>query len=195
MKYFYKDLSLEIPDSVYLPREDSELLAEAIEKQELKGKKCLDMGCGSGLLSILIGKNDAIVTAADINLEAVKAARENAAHNKTELHAVYSDLFSNIKEKFDLIVFNPPYLPGEDSERKELAYYGGKDGRETIKRFLVQAKKFMKTGGKIFLLISTLTGEKEVTNIAHENGYIVKETARKKVPWEEIIVMEMRLSD
>ncbi len=193
MKYFYKDLSLEIPDSVYLPREDSELLADVIEKQELKGKKCLDMGCGSGLISILMGKKDAIVTAADINLDAVKAARENSANNNTEIHAVYSDLFSNIKEKFDLIVFNPPYLPGDDTEKKELTYYGGKDGRETIKRFLTQAKKFMKKNGRIFLLISTVTGEKEVMELAISSGYSVKQIARKKVPWEELIVLEIRL--
>ncbi len=192
MKYFYKDLSLEIPTSVYLPREDSELLAEAVEQQELKGRKCLDMGCGSGLLAFVMSKKGAAVTAADVNLEAVKTTRENAESNGAGVYAVYSDLFSNIKEKFDLIVFNPPYLPGEGSEKKELTYYGGKDGRETITMFLQQAGKFLRKNGRIFLLISTVTGEREVSGIARENGYSVKETARKKVPWEELIVMEIR---
>ncbi len=193
MKYFYRDLTLEVPDSCYYPREDSELLAEAVEGRQLKNKKCLDMGCGSGLLSIIMAKQGAAVTAADINPEAVAATRRNAAANGADVFAVYSDLFANVAEKFDLVAFNPPYLPGDEREKKDLTYYGGKDGRETTRKFLEQARKFLRRNGRILLLISTVTGEKEVADIALENGYSVRQLARKKVPWEELIVLELGL--
>jgi len=192
MKYFYKDIELEVPSSCYYPREDSELLAEAIENLDIRGKKCLDMGCGAGLLAIIMAKQGAIATAADINLDSVQATRTNAAVNDAEVYAVFSDLFSNVAETFDFIVFNPPYLPGEEKEKNELTYYGGKSGREVIKNFLATAKKFFKRNGKIFLLISTVTGEEEVKQIAIENGYSVTDITRKRVPWEELIILQMR---
>lgn len=192
MKYFYKNLVLEVLNSCYYPREDSEMLAEVLENENLKGRKCLDMGCGCGLLAVVMAKQGAAVTAADINADAVNITRKNAAENDAELYSVRSDLFSTIAEKFDLIVFNPPYLPGEGSEKKELTYYGGKDGRKVIAEFLGQAKHFLKPKGKILLLISTVTGESEVKRIAVENTYTVTEVARKKVPWEELIVLELR---
>ncbi len=191
MKYFYKDLTLDIPDSCYYPREDSELLAEIVEEHDLKGKRCLDMGCGPGLLAVIMAQKGAVVTAADLNLEAVQATRGNAVANNADIYAIFSDLFSNIAEKFDLIVFNPPYLPGEDKENNEATYYGGKDGRSVIKNFLAIAKNFLKRNGKILLLISTVTGEKEVIDIAADNDYSVNQVARKKVPWEELIVLEL----
>lgn len=167
------------------------MLAEVIEQQDLKGKKCLDMGCGSGLLAVFMAKQGAIVTAADINLDAVKMARENSINNQAEVYAVFSNLFSNIMEKFDLIVFNPPYLPGDDKEKSEITYYGGKGGREVIGKFLQQAKNFLKKNGKILFLISTVTGENEVKEIAWERGYKIKDVKRKKVPWEELIILEL----
>lgn len=191
MKYFYKGLELEIPDSVYCPREDSELLAEAVEQQDLRGRKCLDMGCGSGLLAIIAARKGAAVTAADVNPGAAKITGENSAGNGAEVRAVFSDLFSGVHGTFDLIVFNPPYLPAEGAEKKDLAYYGGRDGREVITKFLLQAKKFLKRKGRIFLLISTVTGEKEVLELALKNGYSARQLARRKVPWEELIVLEL----
>ena len=77
MKYFYKQMELEVPDSVYCPREDSELLARVMEEAELSRKKVLEAGCGSWLLSIIAAKHGADVTAVDISEDAVKVAKEN----------------------------------------------------------------------------------------------------------------------
>jgi len=55
-KFYYKDIIIEVPDEVYYPREDTLLLAKVLEKEELKGKKCLEMCCGSGFLSVLMVK-------------------------------------------------------------------------------------------------------------------------------------------
>ena len=190
-KFFYKDIALEVPVSVYYPREDSLLLAEILEKEELNGKKiksALDMGCGSGLLALLLAKSGSRVTAADINEDAVKISEENAARNSVQITAVKSDLFSNIKDDFDLIVFNPPYLPFD--EPKDLQWSGGID---MIKKFLEEAKSHLKKDGKIIFVASTLTAqEKEITGFIEKNNYRYKILARKKIPWEELVVFEVK---
>ncbi len=214
MKFYYNNIELEVPDSVYCPREDSLLLAKAVENIRLKSKKILDMGCGSGFLSILMAK-DNNVTAADINEEAVKAAKENAARNNVKLRALQSDLFSDIHEIFDIIVFNPPYLPEPFSfaickersslrsqrskaslqkknprEKESIQWDGGRSGRDAIEKFIRQAKSHLNKNGKILLLISSLTGEKEVIGLFEKNGFKAGIIAREKIPWEELMVIE-----
>ena len=187
MKFFYKKISLNVPENVYLPREDSELLASVLAKQKLAGKRCLDMGCGSGFLAILMAKKKAIVIAADISRKAVNAAHLNAEKNGVKIKVIQSDLFEKIKEKFDIIVFNPPYLPVDE---KDKTYSGGESGRDVIERVLKQAKRHLNENGIVFLTISSLTGEKEVIELFREHGMKAEVIARKKVPWEELMVIE-----
>lgn len=188
MKFFYNSLELEAHDSVYYPREDSLLLAKVIENLHLRNKQILDMGCGSGFLSILLAKNNR-VTAADIDEEAVKTTEENARKNKAEIRTIKSDLFSSVKERFDIIIFNPPYLPTEEGENDKI-YSGGTSGRETIQKFINQARNHLNRDGKILLLISSLTSEKEVISLFEKNGFDAKVIAREKIPWEELVVIE-----
>lgn len=185
-RFFYKDIVLGIPDSVYTPRDDSLLLAEALENEQ--PCKALDLGCGSGFLAILLAKRGCTVTAADINPAAVAATERNAAINFCQLEVVQSDLFENVKDAFDLIVFNPPYLP--EDEPIDWQWSGGID---IIRRFLEEAKGHLNPDGKILFVISTLTSEKETIEAIEKNGYHYKILARKKVPWEELIVFEINL--
>lgn len=191
MIFYHKSMEFDVPDNVYEPREDSLLLAEILEKEDLAGKKCLDMGSGCGFLSILMAKQGAEVIAADINKDAVEVTRNNASRNNALLTAVRSDLFENVKDEYDLIVFNAPYLPSEEKEKDEQTYYGGPTGRAVIERFLVYAKQFLKPEGKILLLFSTLTGEDEITEKAQKEGFTARSTIRQKVPWESLVVVEL----
>lgn len=140
---------------IYEPREDSFLIKEYI-KGYAKGK-ILDIGTGSGILALEALKYSKDVLAVDVNPEAVNEA------NKKGLNAKVSDLFSNVKGKFDLIIFNPPYLPEDPKEDDEskLATTGGKRGCEIIEKFLKKAKKHLNKGGVILLLFSTLSGDVE----------------------------------
>lgn len=192
MKYFYNDLTLDVPEDVYCPGEDSELLAKTIEGTQLRGKKTLEVGCGSGLLSIIMAKHGADVTAVDIDTSAVAATKENAVSNGVSINAYVSDLFSNADGRYDLIVFNPPYLPVEDGEN-DATYAGGATGRETIEKFIRSAKKHLNPNGAILLLISSLTGEKEVSKMLESSGFSFGIAAREKVPWEELIVIKISL--
>jgi len=189
MRFYHGKMEFEIPESVYEPREDSLLLAEALERLKLADKKVLEVGCGSGFLSILAAKKKAAVTSVDINPEAVRITKENAAKNGIKIEAAQSDLFSSVNKTFDIIIFNPPYLPVEEGETDAI-YSGGKTGRETVERFVDQAENHLNPGGIILLLISSLTGEKEVIELFEKRNMKASAIMREKVPWEELIVLE-----
>jgi release factor glutamine methyltransferase len=171
---------------IYEPAEDSFLLISALQKTDLKNKNVLEIGTGSGIIALFAARFAKSVLAVDINPEAIKCAKENAARNKIKnIEFVKSDLFKNIEEKFDIIIFNPPYLP-DDALTKDIALDGGKDGRKVIERFLKDAPKFLNPRGKIFLLESSLS-QYEKTLAHFKNAKIV---ARQKFDWEELVVIK-----
>jgi release factor glutamine methyltransferase len=208
MKYFYRDIVLDVPDSVYYPREDSELIAKTIERTNMKNKKALEIGCGSGLLSIIMAKSGADVTTVDINPDAVEATKANAGKNGVKLDIFVSDMFEKVKGIFDLIVFNAPYLP-DDTDLDVVAkirgekdinslreknivrqWSGGPAGREVIEKFVSSVKNYLNDNGKILIGISSLTGEKEIIGLFGSIGMNAKTVARQKIPWEELIIIE-----
>jgi len=152
--------------SIYLPREDSFLLQRYV-KQYARGK-VLDMGTGSGIQAITAASNKGVsVLAADFNEKAVDYCKKNIKSKKIIFR--YSDLFSGIHEKFDTIVFNPPYLP-EDEFKKDISVIGGRRGYETVERFLDSANNHLNTNGIILLLFSSLTKKEKVDEIIERNG-------------------------
>src|SRR3972149_9726923 len=148
---------------VYEPSEDTFLLAENLVINETD--RGLDMGTGCGILGVLMAKKAREVVAIDVNPHAVRCARTNAKLNggSDKMGFLAGDLFRSIKmaEKFDVIVFNAPYLPSEEGEQKswiERAWAGGPTGRQVIDRFLTDAPHYLKRDGKILLVQSTLSG-------------------------------------
>ncbi len=178
-----RKIELDVASGVYYPREDSILLAKALMKEPVSGK-ILDLGCGCGFLSVLLTSRGE-VTAADIDSAAVKNTKHNAEKLGLKIRVVQSNLFSNIPESFDYIVFNPPYLPvaGEDK-----IWSGGSTGREVISKFASQCQSHLKDLGKVFLVFSSLTGEKEVLELFKDMDCEI--VARKKIPWEELLVLK-----
>ncbi len=174
---------------MYLPREDSYLLSSILKKYlKDKGKniKILDMGSGSGIQAETcrnLGFEN--ITAADIDKEAIKTLKEK------KFKVVKSNLFSNIREKFDLIIFNPPYLP-EDGCDREKDTTGGKRGYETIIKFLRQAKEHLNKNGKILLLFSSFSKPAIIKREAKKLGYIIKLLATKRIFFEELYVVKLK---
>ena len=169
-------------EGVYGPREDSYLLAEAVEKGA--GGKVLDLGTGSGIQGITAALKGCTVTFADIDKRAVDAARHNAGLNGVKGSFVVSDMFSGITGRFNTIIFNPPYLPS--GPRKELALDGGKDGRELVEAFVRGYKSHLNPDGRALLLESSFSGyQKEVDNGA-------KILAKAHYFFEDLVVLELR---
>ncbi len=166
---------------IYEPLEDSFLLSKYVKKYA-KGK-VLDMGTGSGIQAETALKNTKDVIAVDINQECVNFVR------KKKIKCIKSDLFELVEGKFDLIIFNPPYLPYDKREPEDsrLATTGGKKGYELLERFLKEAKPFLKKEGKILLVCSSLTGN--IEKIFKNLNYNFKKLETKKLPFfEELYV-------
>lgn len=147
-----RSVHLDVHPEVYAPAEDTYLLLSALEVR--RGERTLEMGCGSGLLSMHMAKAGATVTAVDIDARAVAATENGARMNGLPVRAVHSDLFSNVLGSYDLIIFNPPYLRGEVRGQEDLCWAGGEDGVELTARFLRQARDHLAPGGRILLLAS-----------------------------------------
>ncbi|MAG50049.1 hypothetical protein CL621_00215 [archaeon] len=164
---------------MYQPREDSFLLQKYVKKYA-KGS-VLDLGSGSGIQALTALKKTKEVLAADIDKEAVKLLKAKGLNSR------FSNLFSNIKEKFDLIIFNPPYLP--NSKFKDIALDGGKKGYEVLERFFSQVKNYLKKDGKILIVFSSLTKPKKVKEIIKKNNFNFKLLEEKKLPFEKLYVV------
>ena len=187
--FYHNDISLKIFEGIYCPAEDSLLLAEYLEKQDLQGKNVLEVGTGSGFVSIVAAKKGAEVDACDINPDAIECAEINAKSNNAKINFFTSDLFSNVKGSYDIIIFNPPYLPEDEDDSiagKDIIYSGGKEGKETIERFLKGAHGYLKKGGYILLITSSLTGKLK-------HSFSSEVVARKKVWMEELILHKLKI--
>jgi release factor glutamine methyltransferase len=148
-----REVDLEVTDTVYDPAEDTRLMMDSI----FPGGSMLEVGCGSGAVSILCSLLGSKVDAVDINPDAVALTLRNADLNGVKLNAWVSDLFASVSGKYDTIVFNPPYLPTDDNIPGAEQWNGGPDGFGVVRRFLGAAPKFLNNYGDIFLILSSLT--------------------------------------
>lgn len=187
----YRNAEVRLAENAYEPAEDSFLLADAALEVCTDGMKVLEIGTGTGFVASVIRANmDIELTATEINPYAAACARSNG------VSVVRTDMFNGIKKNrfFDIIIFNPPYLPTSDEEKVpgwlNYAFDGGKDGREAIVRFLEEVSGYLADNGTILLLISSLTGISEVKELMCEHGLKTKIIARTKCSFEELVVLE-----
>lgn len=174
---------------IYEPREDSFLLLNYIKKYA--NGLVLDIGCGSGILGLEASKYADFVYLCDVNALAIEEGKENYEGKIDNIKFVKSDLFSAFKfEKFNLIIFNPPYLPLHPLEDSESALInsGGLHGWELIEKFVSSAGKYLVADtGKILILFSSLTGKDKCESIFSENGYKFKCLKEKKMGDGEVL--------
>ena len=194
IEYKNTRVKLGASDLVYEPAEDSFLLADAALKEAEPGMRILEIGAGSGFVSAVLRANvkGIRVLATEINPHAARCAKAN------EVEVIRTDLFRGLKPgsqkaSFDLILFNPPYLPTSEEEKVpgwlNYAFDGGTSGRETIDRFFDAVGNYLKPGGKILVLISSITGLEAVKERMIKMGLEVDVVLRKKVSFEELMVV------
>jgi len=158
---------------IYEPAEDSYLLQKYVK--DLASRKVLDLGTGSGIQAKTAIKSTKVksVLAVDINEKAIAKLKEEITPiSLKKLKVKVSNLFENVDEKFDTIIFNPPYLPQDkvgDTIIKDPALYGGKKGYEIIEKFLVRAGEYLNPDGMILLLFSSLTNKDKVDGFIEKN--------------------------
>lgn len=190
----FADYKLLISEHVYDPAEDSFLMADNLAVR--RGDYVLDMGTGCGILAVVAAEKASEVAAVDINPYAVRCAKENAKANHVgeKISVVQGDLFTPVKavEGFDLILFNAPYLPSthvQDDSWLERAWAGGQRGRQVIDRFVCESPKYLKKGGRILLMQSTLSDVGETLRKFREGGLEADILAERALPFFETIAI------
>ncbi|ACJ17397.1 N5-glutamine methyltransferase [Thermococcus onnurineus NA1] len=194
MMIYYKGLKLKLHPQVYEPAEDTFLLAENLAVKH--GDVALDMGTGTGIIALLMARKAEYVLGVDVNPLAIKLARENARLNGIEnVEFIQSNLFEGVNGEFDVITFNAPYLPGEPEEPIDLALVGGETGREVLDRFIDEVADYLKPGGIVQIVQSSITGIKETLERLKEVGLKGEIAAKNHVFFEDIVLINALLED
>ncbi|NYZ77883.1 tRNA (adenine(22)-N(1))-methyltransferase TrmK [Candidatus Micrarchaeota archaeon] len=199
--YLLHGFRLYIPKNVYEPREDSLLLAKAVE-DHARGL-VLDIGTGSGLQALVAARKPGVtqVIATDVNEFALQTAEANARENRVahKISFKKSDLFEKLREAnyakaFDTIVFNPPYLPTGEGEklRGEInaAFDGGVTGRDVIDAFLKEFDSFLRPNGVLLMAHSSLANNKATLSALKKKGFDANVVGREKFFFEELIALK-----
>jgi release factor glutamine methyltransferase len=183
--HYLSEQVLVLPD-VYEPCDDTYLLVDAALNEVRPSDSVLEVGTGCGIIAKMVAERARCVIATDKNPRAVANAKLNG------VEAIRGDLFADLDSRFDLIIFNPPYLPGRSdtsSDWQTKAWDGGPSGREVTAQFLSQVGKYLTQKGRVLLVISSITGYKEVTELMHAQFGIVRAIAERKFFFETLYVV------
>ncbi len=194
----YRGLCFYVSSLVYKPSDDTFLLADCIP--ERVRSRALDLGTGCGILAVLAALRGAKhVIGVDINPHAMVCLLENArAHGVLDrVEFRLGDLFQPLRrgESFDLVLFNPPYLPVEWSGRLEdAAWAGGERGRRLIDPFISEVGRWLKPGGRALMVQLEKNGIDDSVRRAEEAGLSAKVISEKKMFFEKLVVLELSRS-
>lgn len=195
----YRGLRYDVDADVYEPSDDSFLLVDAVMDQALEGRRVLEIGCGAGLASIAAARGGASVVAVDKNPRATRLARENARRNETSVGVVRGDLLTALRGSFDLLLFNPPYLPSvpadEPRGRADLddAWAGGTTGLDVVNRLFDQLADRRVVVRELLLVTSSLQDESAIAARLEALGYAGARLRDQKFAWERLTVWKWAL--
>ena len=186
------NFDLVVFEGVYPPSEDSYLLLDSVRFRS--DDIVLDVGCGAGLMTLAAATRVKRVLSIDISLEAVKNTKENLKQNNLghNVSLIQSNLLSPFSQntKFSLIFFNPPYLPeDEDSTDIDHAFVGGVRGIELTERFISEATQHLIKGGRIYVVVSSLSDIDGVISTLEENDFDIFHEKETSMFFEKIQVL------
>ena len=182
-------LDLTVLPTVFHPKIflTSGFFASFLQSLDLTGKAVVEVGTGSGILSLSAARAGAAsVLALDVNQAAVDAANINAARNGLlQVKAIHSDLFSAIPaaEKFDVIISSPPSFSGEPRDNADRAWHAGPGYRDILALF-EQAAKRIRPDGKMYVLLSSDTNLKLMDSLISTAGFTSKQIGKRSI-WVE----------
>jgi release factor glutamine methyltransferase len=194
--FHYLDLEILIHPEVYDPAEDTFLLLEALTITP--NETVLELGTGCGLIALACAYKGCRVVCTDINPFAVRLVHQNTQRNrdllKGSIEVRQGDLFSALSknEQFDLIVFNPPYLPTSKKDRGEhwfdVATDGGRDGLRVTRRFIQGVKPHLLNTGKAYFIFSSLSPRLALEKALKNQGFAFKVSAHRRFEDEDLDV-------
>lgn len=188
---------MEKDSNVYDPAEDTLLLVKNLDVR--MNDRVLEIGVGSGYISLVASQKAESVFGIDVNPHAVRLAKINAKQNNvTNVEFIVSDLFTAIKGTFNLIIMNPPYLPQSMDDKNgpiDYAWNGGRDGRDLTERFIEEVDNYLGKNGRIQIIQSTLSGYDKTMKALCKKGFEVEIQDEQSFFFEKIYLIMARLRE
>ena len=171
--YTYQNVAVKVFPGVFHPGlfYSTKFLIDFLITQPIREKSLLELGCGTGLISIVCAKHGALVTASDVSQAALKNASANVSSNQVSVDVIQSDVFDNLGEKtFDWIIINPPYYAKSPSNESELAWHCG-ENFEYFQKLFKSLGQHIHTGTNTIMVLTLGCELEKIFDIALKNGF------------------------
>jgi release factor glutamine methyltransferase len=191
--YTFKNIRLQIPPQVFHPGFffSTKLLLRYISRLPLNEKTFLELGAGSGLISIYAAKKGAQVTAVDIHSAAIQALKKNRFANDVQFAIMQSDLFKTVpQQSFDIIAINPPYYKKQPLSDAEYAWYCGEKG-EYFQHLFKDIERYIHVNSVVLMILCDGCDIKMIEKFASENSFKMNCVFKTKNLLEENFIYQI----
>jgi len=195
-EYSYNTISVKVLPGVFHPGLfiSTKVLLNFVKTLKFEGKSFLELGAGTGIISILAAEKGADVYASDISSKAVENIKLNAAKNNVQINIITSDLFKNIPGmQFDYIIINPPYYNREPREEEEYAWFCGSNF-EYFNSLFSSLSNYVSKDSKVFMILSEVCDIQKIKSIGIENEFVWKLKMKKQFWGEKNYIFEINIS-
>lgn len=194
-KYRYRDVIVNVQPGVFHPGFffSTKILLNHLQKIPLKDQNFLELGAGSGLISVYAAKQGAVVTASDISETAIQNIQENIRRNAVTASVTHSDLFNSIPpQQFDVIIINPPYYPRNPEIESQYAWFCGEDF-QYFQRLFPAMKLYMNPDSIVLMILSEDCDIARIRDIASRNDFSMTAEVEKRGWWETNFIFRIGL--
>ena len=195
--YTYKGITVTVFPGVFHPGffYSTKLLLNYFQDLDLRKKYILELGAGTGLISIFTANKGGYVTASDISMTAFYNIEKNVKMTNANVEVVHSDLFDDIPHRrYDYIIINPPYYKKTPSSEKEFAWFGGDDFQYFRKLFSQLGSNFYENTN-VIMVISDEADLEMIKSIAGEFNFVMNEIFHKKTWGENHYIFSIRRTE
>ena len=193
-KYVFKDVYTIIQPGVFSPKNtvSTKVFLDYILGLDLSQKRVLELGCGSGIISLLAAHKGSIVTASEINKTALASLQKVSEKQGLEIQTIFSNLFENLqKSEFEYIFINPPYYPKQPKDVSESAWFCG-ENFEYFDNLFDQLKGLNTKKTAVLMILSNACELEMIQKIARKNGFELMLKHEVKLTFEVNAIYELK---
>ena len=168
----------------------SKYFGRFIKDLPLQGKTLLDVGCGSGILGLVAAREGAVVTSVDLNPHCIRVTEYNSKINAIPVNVILSDLFNEVDGKFNVVVINPPYYPGDPKDVTAHAWYCGANF-DYFNTLFTTLSKVIDPDTRVYMVLSDGCDIHRITSIGLDNGFELNAVREKQFILEKNFIFEI----